>query len=482
MSKKKAIRFLLVIWCISLGVLTGLAFFMAHKIKAGENPQVQLGKNKITITPVPTKEPTSTPTATPTPAPEPIVFSDERSQLVGTPVEECGGTSSVRYGMRYPELGMEELDAKLKQKADELLANAMMIFKEEVSDYEKPIIILDYDSYQKEQILAVQYVMTILEEDSELVQNFHSTYNLTDGTELTSETMFKKGLFAVLREKVLQELREAGEDAAVIETAEAAITADAEYFSDFILSEEGITFFLDTLEERSVQISYEQVNSYLKVTLQGVARSETVRELDPNKPMLALTFDDGPHWTNTKKVVDLLEEYGARSTFFMVGNRVEELPGIVEYVYESGNEVASHTYSHKDLANISEEVFWDEIRKTNEALYAITGETPVYLRPPYGSRNQFVLDNAPMVLVCWNIDSEDWKSRDRDTIVEQVMKDAGDGKIVLMHDIHTCTVEAVELLLPKLIAAGYQLVTVEELFYYKGVEAKPGFVYHSSYN
>lgn len=456
---------------------------MAHKIRAGENPmhstqeeQEKKKPGKATATPIPS------PTPTPTPALEPIVFSDERSQLAGNPVEESGGTSSVRYGMRYPEFGVDNLDALVKQDADELLANTMLVFKEEVPDYEKPILILDYDSYQKEQLVSVRYYVIIQNEGEELEQIFYYNYNLADGTTLSSDVLFKNALFAVLRENILNELQEAGEATEVIETAQNAITTDAAYFSDFTLSDEGITFFLDTMQERSVQVSYEQVNSYLKISLQGVARSEIVRELDPNKPMIALTFDDGPHWTNTKKVVDLLTEYNARSTFFMVGNRVEELPGVVQYVKEAGNEVASHTYSHKDLANVSEDVFWSEIRKANEAIYAAIGETPVYLRPPYGSRNEFVMNNMPLIAVCWNVDSEDWKSKDRDTIVKQVMKDAGDGKIVLMHDIHTFTVEAVELLLPKLVAAGYQIVTVEELFYYKGVEAKPGIVYHSSYN
>lgn len=484
-KKKKAIRLLLIIWCVSLGLLLCLAFFMAHKIKANGNPtfsrQEEQEKNK------PTKKPgkaTVAPTATPTPipTPEPIVFSEERIQLAGMPVEECGGTSSVRYGMRYPEFGMEQLDTRIKQDVDARLANAMFIFQEEVPEEEKPVIILDYDSYQKEQLVCVRYTMLIQNEGEELEQLFYYNYNLTDETALSSQTMFKKALFAVLREKILKELQDAGEEEAVIETAKTAITADASYFSNFELTEEGITFHLDTIQDRSVTISYEQVNSYLNISLLGVPRSESVRELDPNKPMLALTFDDGPHWTNTKKVVDLLTEYNARSTFFMVGNRVEELPDVVKYVKEAGNEVASHTYSHKDLAKISEEEFWSEIRKTNEAIYAAIGETPVYLRPPYGSRNQFVLDNMPLVIVCWNVDSEDWKSKNKNSIVEQVMKDAGDGRIVLMHDIHTFTVEAVELLLPKLVAAGYQLVTVEELFYYKGVEAEPGIVYHSSYN
>lgn len=474
---------MLMIWAISLIALTGIALFMAYKIKAGANPnhsrqeeQEKKKPGKATATPIPS------PTLSPTPTPEPIVFANERSQLAGNPVEEYGGTSSVRYGMRYPEFGVDGLDALVKQDADELLNNAMFIFKEEVLDYEKTVLILDYDSYQKEQLVSVRYNMTIQNEGEELEQYFYYNYNLVDGTKLSSAILFKNAWFSVLREMILNDLEEAGEAPEVIETAKTAMTADATYFSDFTLSEEGITFFLDTIQERSIQVSYEQVNSYLKVSLQGVVRSQSVRELDPNKPMIALTFDDGPHWTNTKKVVDLLVEYNARSTFFMVGTRVEELPEVVQYVKDAGQEVASHTYSHKDLANISKEEFWSEIRKTNEAIYAAIGETPVYLRPPYGSRNEFVMSNMPMVVVCWNVDSEDWKSRDRDTIVKQVMKDAGDGKIVLMHDIHTFTAEAVELLLPKLIAAGYQIVTVEELFYYKGVEAVPGVVYHSSYN
>ena len=460
---------------------------MAHKIREDANliPSKQEEQENKKPTKKPgkgTATPMPSPTPSPTPALEPIVFSNERNQFAGNPVEECGGTSSVRYGMRYPEFGIDELDMLIKRDADERLANTIFIFKEEVPDYEKPIIILDYDSYQKEQLVSVRYSMIIQNEGEELEQYFYYNYNLADGTKLSSAVLFKDAWFSVLREMILNELQEAGEEEEVIETAKTAITADADYFSDFTLSEEGITFFLDTIQERSIQVSYEQINSYLNVSLQGVARSQTVRELDPNKPMIALTFDDGPHWTNTKKVVDLLVKYNARSTFFMVGNRVEELPEVVQYVKDAGQEVASHTYSHKDLANISEEQFWSEVRKANEAIYNAIGETPVYIRPPYGSRNEFVMDNLPLVVVCWNVDSEDWKSRDRDTIVEQVMKDAGDGRIVLMHDIHTFTAEAVERLLPKLIAAGYQLVTVEELFYYKGVEAVPGIVYHSSYN
>ena len=103
------------------------------------------------------------------------------------------------------------------------------------------------------------------------------------------------------------------------------------------------------------------------------------------------------------------------------------------------------------------------------------------MRPPYGSYNDTVKQYANAPLVTWNVDSEDWKSRDADTIVAHVLEEARDGRIVLMHDIHTFSVEAAERLIPELMERGYQIVTLRELFYYKGVELENGKVYHGAY-
>ena len=151
-------------------------------------------------------------------------------------------------------------------------------------------------------------------------------------------------------------------------------------------------------------------------------------------------------------------------------------------VAEAGHEIASHTYSHKDLRTLTLEKLTEEVVKARDNLYALTGEYPTFIRPPYGAYNDLVKEYSYAPLITWNLDSKDWDFRDAEKVVEHVLDEVKDGKIVLMHDIHWFTVDAVELLLPELEKRGYQVVTVSELFYYKNVELENGRVYHSSYN
>lgn len=202
------------------------------------------------------------------------------------------------------------------------------------------------------------------------------------------------------------------------------------------------------------------------------------REIDSSKPMVALTFDDGPNDTSTVKILDILEQYNVRATFFDLGRLVLNYPEVVKREATLG-EVATHTYSHKDLNTLTPEEIEEELRLARDAQKQVLGEYPKLIRPPYGNVNVDVKNLiTDMAIVNWNVDSLDWKYRNKDLTLNEIYK-YGDlnGKIILLHSIHASTAEVVEVLVPKLIEDGYQIVTVSELAKYKGYTLETGIVY-----
>ena len=206
-------------------------------------------------------------------------------------------------------------------------------------------------------------------------------------------------------------------------------------------------------------------------------RVEHIRkDLDPEKPMVALTFDDGPYDRVTNRIVKVLAKHDSRATFFVVGNRVERYADTMKNAYNKGNQIATHTFDHGDLSKMKKKQIRRELKRAFRVMKKINGENPTMLRPPYGNVNDKMRQTIRIPMIYWNVDTEDWASRNKDKILSRC-KSIRDGDIVLMHDLYPSTAAAVEKLVPKLRKKGFQLVTVEELFYYKGIDAKGGKVY-----
>ena len=144
-----------------------------------------------------------------------------------------------------------------------------------------------------------------------------------------------------------------------------------------------------------------------------------------------------------------------------------------------GCELANHTYNHYNLTKLSIEDIKAQVNKTNEAVKRVTGVTPELVRPPYGSNNQTVLETIGAPAILWNIDTLDWKTHDPEKIYDEDVGKVKDGDIVLMHDIHDDTAEAVEKIIPELMDRGYQIVTVSELALYKGKTLEDGKIYYN---
>ncbi|MFJ7737678.1 polysaccharide deacetylase family protein [Lysinibacillus sp. NPDC097287] len=182
-----------------------------------------------------------------------------------------------------------------------------------------------------------------------------------------------------------------------------------------------------------------------------------------NGKRVALTFDDGPHPKNTLKIIDLLDKYDATATFFMLGNRVDFYPEIAKKVADEGHELGNHTWNHKDLSTLSKEAGIQEVEKTNEIIKNVTGRESTAFRPPYGVINEQVQNATGSPAVLWTIDTLDWKSRNPNEILKIVKENVKDGSIILMHDIHETTAQAVEPMLKYLKEQGFTFVPVSEL-------------------
>ncbi len=200
------------------------------------------------------------------------------------------------------------------------------------------------------------------------------------------------------------------------------------------------------------------------------------RKINNGKKLIALTFDDGPNY-NTSKIIDVLNKYDIKATFFVLGNRAINNKDILRKMVDSGMEIGNHTYNHLLLTKYDEDKIRSEIEDTSDVIYSATNKRPNLLRPSYGSVNNKIKKVANMPIIIWDIDTLDWKYHNSKRITSRVVNKVRDGDIILMHDIYSASLNALGNIIPILKDNGYEFVTVNELFYYKGISLENGKVY-----
>lgn len=196
--------------------------------------------------------------------------------------------------------------------------------------------------------------------------------------------------------------------------------------------------------------------------------------------LVCFTFDDGPYAPVTNKILDTLEKYNGRATFFVVGDRADTYSDEIIRASKMGCEIGTHTYSHVNLNSLSVPEMQEEIKKSCDAISKYTGKNVKVLRPPEGAANDTVKANVGMPMVLWSVDSRDWDYRNADKDYKTVMDNVFDGSIVLMHDLYPATADAVASLIPELAKQGYKFVTFSELMKIRGVDVEPGEKYFSA--
>lgn len=238
------------------------------------------------------------------------------------------------------------------------------------------------------------------------------------------------------------------------------------FWNDNMVSDGSDSFVIDTSNNSVSRIN--KTNYEYDVVIN--------RKIDKSKKMIALTFDDGPNY-NTSKVIDVLNKYDIKATFFVLGSRAINNKDILKKMADSGMEIGNHTYNHLLLTKYDENKIRSEIEDTSEVIYSATKKRPKLLRPSYGSVNNKIKKVANMPIIIWDIDTLDWKYHNSKRITSRVVNKVRDGDIILMHDIYSASLNALSNIIPILQGNGYEFVTIDELFYYKGISLENGKVY-----
>ena len=191
--------------------------------------------------------------------------------------------------------------------------------------------------------------------------------------------------------------------------------------------------------------------------------------------VIALTFDDGPG-PYTAHLLDILDQYGAKATFFLIGSKVSARANTLRRMQSRGHQLGNHSWSHPELNKVSAEQLASEIDQTNNVIKQAVGTKPNIIRPPYGAFNRAVLDQfrqRGMSAVVWSVDTRDWADRNSEIVCSRAVAGARNGAVILMHDIHQTSVNAVPCILSSLKQQGYSFVTVQNLI----GDMTPGAVY-----
>jgi peptidoglycan-N-acetylglucosamine deacetylase len=193
----------------------------------------------------------------------------------------------------------------------------------------------------------------------------------------------------------------------------------------------------------------------------------TFSSVHVNGPYIAITFDDGPSATLTPKLLDLLAAHHIKATFFVIGENVAEHPEIVARAAREGHQIGNHSWSHPNLAKMSQENVRSQLQRTDDAIKSATGKSPTLLRPPYGSiterEKRWIHDEFRYDIILWDVDPLDWKRPGPAIVRSRILNETRPGSIVLSHDIHPGTIEAMPSTLDQLEAKGFKFVTVSEL-------------------
>ena len=399
---------------------------------------------------------------------------------------EYGQPFSTAYN--YPVVENKIVDTQI----DEILENANIDFYgryENASPEAKIAFLTNYDSYESSKNTgSVVLKSALLEENDKgkLIKKDEKvnviTFSLEHGSGIYPMMAFNSGYRDKLTDFFKNYLSENYKDQ-LTKKWKNFITTDNSY-ENFALTKDGAIFYFDagTIVDSQDVIAIEVKES----DVEGLFQDEiNARNLDPTKPMIALTYDDGPDGINSNRILNVYEKYGTVATFFELGQNVENVKGssdILKRMIDLNCEIGSHSYSHPNLYTLSSAQVKEQADLTKKAIKDACGQEPTVYRPPYGNGNEEITKLFGVPGILWSIDTLDWSYKDAGKIIASVKSNPSlDGKVVLMHSLYDFTAEATEELVPWLIKEGYQLVTVSEMLMYKYNE-DPSQVKYYGYN
>ncbi|WP_353568912.1 polysaccharide deacetylase family protein [Haloferula sargassicola] len=201
----------------------------------------------------------------------------------------------------------------------------------------------------------------------------------------------------------------------------------------------------------------------------------TFSRVSVSEPYVAMTFDDGPHPQNTPRLLDMLRDRNIKATFYVIGRNVDLYPSVVRRIVAEGHEIGNHTYTHRNLTKLGHDAVLSELNKTRDAIVKAAGVQPRTMRPPYGAllqtQREWIRSELGYPTILWSVDPRDWQRPGPSVVTSRILSGATPGAIILSHDLHAPTVDAMPATLDGLLRKGYKFVTVSQLLAMKPAEA-----------
>ncbi|MBQ3136783.1 MAG: polysaccharide deacetylase family protein [Clostridia bacterium] len=404
--------------------------------------------------------------------------------------------SRVLFGERlavtvlYPKTGVKELDAAIGEYIDDAITTAQIdSASEELTGTAE--LLISYNSYlNKNGIVSVElaehYTSSVLAHPVDLIKTF--SCDMKSGKLIAIDDILREGKRAEIENRLIKDFdidRDFSDEdllsqwvltdnclKIVLTRGEFLPMSDGTKSYTFT-KKETKTLLKDGKEEESIQVNQEE-------EAESIPAKNPETHIDTDKAMIALTFDDGPS-AYTQRLLDIFRRHGGKGTFFVLGNTLDNRRDTLKRMVAEGHEIGNHSWSHRQFTNIDIDEVKDQIMMTRAKIYDITGIDCTIVRPPYGACNDEIRalgEEIGVSFVNWSVDTLDWKTKNADAVYKEIMKDVGDGHIILCHDLHKTTVDAMEKVIPDLIKQGYQLVTVSELLTCRGGAVQAGKMYY----
>lgn len=390
------------------------------------------------------------------------------SYQVKTIIEE---NQNTLIAINYPVSNIKKVKKKIEKYVNDTYNNFLKYYNEISFLNKKHELNIDYTYYN----IADKYISIVLfkhisSSDDDLIVNevFSYVYDISKGKKINFQDIINDNDYSIKDLIVNLLLENYGSiidmnDIINIDYDNLEFSINNDNVTIFLVNEDSNVGYDDILKIEIPLLYFDKLKDLQKKDIETINYiNPTINYIDISKPMVALTFDDGPS-IYTDEILETLDKYNSNASFFVLGNKIDDHNDTIIKMYRNGNEIGNHSYNHRWLTKLSKSEQIEQINKTQELVKKYTGFAPIYLRPTYGSVNKSLRDNVNLEIILWNIDTKDWKNKNVDTIVNNALKDVKDGSIILMHDTYKRTSEAVKIIVPKLIDDGYQLVTISEL-------------------
>ncbi len=399
---------------------------------------------------------------------------EEKDKEIITIVED---KADAVISIHYPKTNIEELDREIESD----IVKQYMAFSKEYgnSDYlmDRDELNIDYQ-YDKSNNNYISITLTIYINSYKLQYPSWSviTYNF-DGNKkekLQLSDFFSEKELIKLKQKIKSMMLEKYQDCIIVENLEQLLAQDFSNYPYFSFDQDNFYFYFpeeklasDYHEIITISIPQSELSSTISLVSskqqeETISISKQQSIIDPTKPVVALTFDDGPS-RYTEEILETLRRNEVCATFFVLGNKVEDYQEVLKKSVSYHNELGNHSYNHKWLSRLPINSLKEQIEKTQQVLQKTLSYQPKYLRPTYGSVNDRIRKNTELKIVLWTVDTKDWKITNVDRIIEKATTNIKDGDIILMHDIFERSSQALEKIIPILKEQGFQFVTISEL-------------------